>query len=72
MSTMASLEALTLVQHPAWLSIKDAATALQKLQSSSGAIEDYSSHAEASELVGTLIAGTVSYTHLTLPTSDLV
>lgn len=55
MTTMASVEALTLAQNPAWLAIKRAAGELQTLQSASGAIEDFANHATAAELVGDLI-----------------
>lgn len=57
MTTMASVEALTLAQNPAWLAIKRAAGELQTLQSASGAIEDFANHATAAELVGDLIEG---------------
>ena len=45
--TMTQATAADLRQHPAWLQIKAAATALQPLQSKNGSIEDVESALEA-------------------------
>ena len=64
MTIVAPVRAATLAQHPAWLRIKDAATALQPLQSQNGAIEDPSHHQDAHALVASLIEGVRELTEL--------
>ncbi|WP_413318119.1 DUF6421 family protein [Agrococcus sp. 1P02AA] len=55
--TMTQATAADLRQHPAWLSIKAAATALQPLQSKSGAIDDAAHHEAARGHVHALTQG---------------
>lgn len=43
------------VEDPRWLALKDAATALQSLQAQDGSIPDAAAHAEAREMVVTII-----------------
>ncbi|MCW3159100.1 DUF6421 family protein [Micropruina sonneratiae] len=57
MTTVVEPVVSELTQHPAWLRIKDAATALQTLQSATGAVDDAASHDRAAALVGDLTAG---------------
>lgn len=57
MTTVALIDASTLAQHPAWLAIKEAATALQPMQSQNGSIEDAANHAAARSHVDALISG---------------
>jgi hypothetical protein len=44
-----------LVDHPAWLRLKDAATAIQDLQVKDGSVPEAEDHAAASEHVGTIV-----------------
>ena len=55
--TMTQATAADLRQHPAWLRIKAAATALQPMQSKSGAIEDAADHDAARGHVADLVEG---------------
>lgn len=55
--TMTQATAADLRQHPAWLRIKAAATALQPLQSKSGAIDDAAHHESARAHVAYLTQG---------------
>ena len=55
--TMTQATAADLRQHPAWLRIKAAATALQPMQSKSGAIEDGADHDAARGRVADLVEG---------------
>ncbi|SDR95621.1 DUF6421 family protein [Agrococcus carbonis] len=55
--TMTQATAADLRQHPAWLRIKAAATALQPMQSKNGAIEDAGDHDAAGALVADLASG---------------
>jgi hypothetical protein len=55
--TMTQATAADLRQHPAWLRIKAAATALQPLQSKSGAIDDAAHHESARAHVAELTQG---------------
>ncbi|ROR65301.1 DUF6421 family protein [Agrococcus jenensis] len=55
--TMTQATAADLRQHPAWLRIKAAATALQPMQSKSGAIEDAADHDAARGHVTDLVEG---------------
>ncbi|MGY3127262.1 hypothetical protein ACVWW9_000761 [Agrococcus sp. UYP33] len=55
--TMTQATAADLRQHPAWLRIKAAATALQPMQSKSGAIEDAADHDAARGHVADLVQG---------------
>ena len=57
MTTVAEIAVSELKQHPAWLRIKTAATALQGLQAQTGAIERPADLAVAGELVLQLIDG---------------
>ena len=57
MTIVTEVGADTLAQHPAWLRIKDAATALQPLQSQKGAIDDPARHASARDHVAALVDG---------------
>ncbi len=57
MTTVAEIAVSELKQHPAWLRIKTAATALQGLQAQTGAIERPADLAVAGELVVQLIDG---------------
>lgn len=57
MTTVAAIDAATLASHPAWLRIKDAATALQPLQAQNGSIEDPPQHEAARAHVDALIDG---------------
>lgn len=56
MTTVAS-DTSTLTQHPAWLKVKQAATALASLESPNGAIDDAAYHADARNHVADLTAG---------------
>lgn len=64
MTTVTPVRADTLAQHPAWLQIKDAATALQPLQSQNGAVPEPADHATATMLVAELIDGVRHLTDL--------
>ncbi|MET4099029.1 hypothetical protein ABIB37_001266 [Agrococcus sp. UYP10] len=55
--TMTQATAADLRQHPAWLRIKAAATALQPMQSKSGAIEDAADHDAARGHVADVVQG---------------
>ena len=55
--TTVAVEAERLAQQAAWLRIKQAATALQPLQSTSGAIEDAVAHPTAREHVAAIVSG---------------
>ncbi|MFT3969609.1 MAG: DUF6421 family protein [Micropruina sp.] len=57
MITVAEIEVSELTQHPAWLRIKTAATDLQALQLTNGAIEDEAQHDAARTLVGEIVSG---------------
>ena len=51
----ATAVASELVDHPAWLRLKDAATAIQDLQVKDGSVPEAEDHAAASEHVGTIV-----------------
>jgi hypothetical protein len=55
--TTVTIDTLTLTQHPAWLKVKQSATALASLQSPNGAIDDAAYHADAREHLAELTAG---------------
>ncbi len=57
MTTVAEIAVSELKQHPAWLRIKTAATALQPLQAQTGAIEQAEDHALARKYVEQLVEG---------------
>ncbi len=56
MTTVTS-DTSTLTQHPAWLKVKQSATALASIQSPNGAIEDAAYHSDARVHVAELAAG---------------
>ncbi|PKQ24158.1 MAG: hypothetical protein CVT65_04325 [Actinobacteria bacterium HGW-Actinobacteria-5] len=56
MTTVTS-DTSTLTQHPAWVKVKQAATALASLESPNGAIDDAAYHADARNHVADLAAG---------------
>ncbi|MFT4108486.1 DUF6421 family protein [Propionicimonas sp.] len=55
--TTVTIDTRTLTQHPAWLKVKQAATALASLQSPHGAIDDAAYHADARAHVAELTEG---------------
>ena len=57
MTTVAEITVPELTTHPAWLRVKAAATALQPLQASNGAIDDPTEHDRANGLVAELVEG---------------
>ncbi|MBP8918173.1 MAG: hypothetical protein KBG85_00550 [Micropruina sp.] len=57
MTTVAEITVPELTTHPAWLRVKAAATTLQPLQASNGAIDDPTEHDRANGLVAELVEG---------------
>jgi hypothetical protein len=50
-----------LSEHPAWQSVRDAASAIQPLQIQDGSIPDEAHHAEARELIATIARGVLEF-----------